>query len=48
MYFLFSTEAVMKKIFSIIILVVTFACLNAKDIIVTDMRGVNVSVPDNL
>ena len=38
----------MKKIFSIIILVVTFACLNAKDIIVTDMRGVNVSVPDNL
>ena len=48
MYFLFSTEAVMKKIFSIIILVITFACLNAKDIIVTDMRGVNVSVPDNL
>lgn len=38
----------MKKIFSIIILVITFACLNAKDIIVTDMRGVNVSVPDNL
>ena len=38
----------MKKIFSIIISVVTFACLNAKDIIVTDMRGVNVSVPDNL
>ena len=38
----------MKKISSIIILVVTFACLNAKDIIVTDMRGVNVSVPDNL
>lgn len=38
----------MKKNFSIIILVVTFACLNAKDIIVTDMRGVNVSVPDNL
>ena len=29
----------MKKIFSIIILVITFACLNAKDIIVTDMRG---------